>query len=60
MKDFFSGLIFLILGSVFKIYSNLYEIGTSSSMGPGYFPDIISNILIILSIVLIIKGLIKK
>jgi len=60
MKDFFSGLIFLIIGLVFLIYSNFYELGSSTSFGPGFFPFLISSVLIIVGIFLIVKEVVWK
>jgi hypothetical protein len=37
-KDFFSGLLFIVVGVAFAIGANGYSIGTGARMGPGYFP----------------------
>jgi len=60
MKDFFSGLIFLIIGLLFLIYSNFYDLGSSTSFGPGFFPLLISSILILVGVFLIIKQVLWK
>jgi TRAP-type mannitol/chloroaromatic compound transport system permease small subunit len=60
MKDLLSGIVFLIFGIVFKIYSYQYNIGTASDMGPGYFPNLISTIVIILGVLIICKGIIDR
>ena len=36
-KDFFSGLMFLVVGLAFAIGASNYTIGTGARMGPGYF-----------------------
>ena len=47
-KDFFSGLMFLIVGGGFAYGATSYSIGTAARMGPGYFPLLLGVILSIL------------
>jgi drug/metabolite transporter (DMT)-like permease len=47
-KDFFSGLMFLIVGGVFAYGATSYSIGSAARMGPGYFPLLLGVILAIL------------
>jgi len=54
MKDVFVGIFFVIFGLIFLILSLNYSMGTISSMGPGYFPLIISTFLILIGILIII------
>ena len=37
-KDFFSGLMFLVVGGAFAIGAYSYGMGDGARMGPGYFP----------------------
>jgi predicted outer membrane lipoprotein len=37
-KDFFSGLMFMVVGIAFAIGATTYNIGEGARMGPGYFP----------------------
>lgn len=37
-RDFWSGLLFLVVGAVFAFGATAYSFGTSASPGPGYFP----------------------
>ena len=37
-KDFFSGLMFLVVGAAFAWGATSYSVGTGARMGPGYFP----------------------
>ncbi len=37
-KDFFSGLMFTLVGGAFAWGATNYNIGTGARMGPGYFP----------------------
>jgi len=57
MRDFFSGVLFVFTGSIFLISSKEYNVGTISTIGPGFFPSTVSTILIILGLIICIKGL---
>lgn len=56
-KDFFSGLMFLIIGGGFAIGAYSYGMGDGARMGPGYFPRLLGVILAILGSVIIFKAL---
>ena len=44
-KDFFSGLMFAVVGGAFAAVSSTYTIGTGARMGPGYFPLVLGVLL---------------
>ncbi|MES2787592.1 MAG: tripartite tricarboxylate transporter TctB family protein [Pseudomonadota bacterium] len=44
-KDFFSGLMFLVVGIAFAWGASTYNIGTGARMGPGYFPLVLGVLL---------------
>lgn len=44
-KDFFSGLMFLVVGIAFAWGATNYTIGEGARMGPGYFPLVLGCIL---------------
>ncbi|MEZ0308509.1 MAG: tripartite tricarboxylate transporter TctB family protein [Ramlibacter sp.] len=44
-KDFFSGLMFLVIGIAFAWGATTYNIGEGARMGPGYFPLVLGIIL---------------
>ena len=44
-KDFFSGLMFLVVGAAFAWGATKYSIGTGARMGPGYFPLLLGVLL---------------
>ena len=56
-KDFFSGLLFVIIGICFTWGATNYRIGTSAHMGPGYFPLLCSILLILIGSIICIKAL---
>jgi Tripartite tricarboxylate transporter TctB family len=57
-KDFWSGVLFAAIGFAFaaivKIYD--YKMGTARSMGAGYFPFVLGNILGVLGLVIVAKA----
>lgn len=55
-KDFAAGLLFAAIGTAFAIGAREYSIGTSASMGPGYFPLMLGIILAIIGVVLAVKS----
>jgi hypothetical protein len=57
-KDFFSGAMFITVGSAFAIGSSNYAIGSGAKMGPGYFPLILGVLLTLLGAVIAVKALI--
>lgn len=44
-KDFFSGLMFLVVGIAFAWGATTYNIGEGARMGPGYFPLVLGILL---------------
>ena len=56
-RDFFSGLMFIIVGVVFAIGATNYSMGTSAKPGAGYFPLILSVLMTILGAIVLFKSL---
>ncbi len=59
-KDFFSGLMFLLVGIAFAWGSSSYSIGTGARMGPGYFPMVLGVLLAVLGLIVTITALIVE
>lgn len=57
-KDFYSGLLLTAVGTAFAYGSTTYKIGRGALMGPGYFPLILSVVLLLLGIVILAGALI--
>ncbi len=57
-KDFWSGVMFVGLAVVAFVTSQGYSLGTSTKMGPGYFPVVLSLVLGILGLVLVARSLV--
>jgi hypothetical protein len=57
-RDFFAGLLFLVVGAAFAIGATNYNVGTGARMGPGYFPLTLGIVLAILGSIEVIKALV--
>ena len=56
-RDFFSGLMFIIVGVIFAVGATNYSMGTSAKPGAGYFPLILSVLMAILGAIVLFKSL---
>ena len=59
-KDFWTGVIYIFIGSTALIISRDYEMGTAVKMGPAYFPTILSLLLMIIGIISIVRSFLKS
>jgi Tripartite tricarboxylate transporter TctB family len=59
-KDFLSGLMFMAIGAVGLYMALDYPMGSALRMGPGYFPNVLSSLLILAGIYCLIHGLLKS
>jgi hypothetical protein len=48
LQDFWAGVMFIAFGLFFFVVAQNYEMGTSTRMGPGYFPSILGGLLALL------------
>ena len=51
-KDFWSGIMFLVIGLAFVGFAQSYDMGTAQRMGPGYFPTVLGGVLAILGLII--------
>ena len=56
-RDFFSGLMFVVVGVVFAVGATNYSMGSSAKPGAGYFPLILSVLMALLGAVVLFKSL---
>lgn len=56
IKDLASGLIFIGFGLAFGYASQTYDLGTALRMGPGYFPLLLSGILVLLGVIIMVQS----
>lgn len=59
-QDFYSGLMFTVVGGAFAIGATNYNIGTGARMGPGYFPLLLGIILAVLGLLIMVQGVLSK
>ena len=59
-KDFFSGLMFMVIGVAFAWGATTYSVGTGARMGPGYFPLLLGILLALLGGVVTFKSLVVE
>jgi hypothetical protein len=56
-KDFWSGVMFLVIGLAFAGLAQRYDLGTAQRMGPGYFPTALGGLLAVLGLAIAIRAL---
>ena len=56
-RDFWSGLMFIVVGVVFAVGAQNYSLGTSARPGPGYFPLGLSVLMALLGCIVLFKSL---
>ena len=59
-KDFFSGLLFIVVGIAFAVGANTYTVGTGARMGPGYFPLMLGVLMAVLGAAITVNALILE
>ena len=56
-KDFWGGLMLIAIGTLAVVLARDYPLGTALRMGPGYFPTVLSGILVLFGLYLAVQGL---
>jgi hypothetical protein len=56
LKDLLAGLIFIGFGLAFGYATLGYDIGSALRMGPGYFPLVLSGIMVLLGVVITVQS----
>ena len=56
-KDFWTGIAYLSIGGLGISYGRDYSLGSAGRMGPGYFPLVISCLLILFGLIAIVRSL---
>ena len=59
-KDFFSGLMFLVVGAAFAWGATTYNVGEGARMGPGYFPLMLGVLLAVLGLAILFESLVVE
>ena len=56
-RDFWAGIMLAAIGTVSIVIARGYPFGTTTRMGPGYFPTILGGILVLFGVYVMIIGL---
>ena len=56
-KDFFSGLMFTVVGVAFAWGATTYTVGSGARMGPGYFPLMLGILMALIGLGIMFSGL---
>ena len=56
-KDFWTGVLFFGVGAAAFLIARTYSFGTASRMGAGYFPAVLSALLMFFGVLLLLRGL---
>jgi Tripartite tricarboxylate transporter TctB family len=56
-KDFYAGLVLVLLGAAVTLNSTTYKLGTFAHMGPGMFPFMLGILMTFVGILIFITGL---
>ena len=59
-KDFFSGLMFMAVGTAFAWGATTYNVGSGARMGPGYFPLMLGVLMAVLGAAITFKSLVVE
>jgi hypothetical protein len=59
-RDFFSGVMFGVVGLAFALGARSYNLGTGARMGPGYFPLLLGILLALLGLLIIFNSFRSK
>jgi hypothetical protein len=59
-QDFLAGLLFTLVGGAFAWAAASYPLGSSSRMGPGYFPLLLGLMLVLLGNVLMVRTALRS
>ena len=55
-RDFFGGLLYIVVGGIAIFIARDYPFGSALRMGPGYFPTVLAGIMVVFGIVVMMMG----
>lgn len=58
-KDFWAGAIYVAFGVTTHVLGRDYSMGTAARMGPGYFPAVLSGLLVMVGLIAIARGFLR-
>ena len=60
VKDLLAGMLFLAFGLAFLLLAQRYPMGSARRMGPGYFPQLLSLLLIAIGVATALRALLSR
>lgn len=58
-KDFWAGIIYILFGILAFVIGRGYPMGTALKMGPGYFPTILSVLLVLIGSIALVRSFLR-
>jgi hypothetical protein len=58
-RDFWSGVLFIVTGTLFMVLSRQYQLGTAAKMGPGYYPTMLGGLMAGLGLLILLGSMAK-
>jgi hypothetical protein len=58
-KDFWTGIIYISIGTAAIYINRMHAMGTALKMGPAYFPTVLSGLLILIGIISFVRSFIR-
>lgn len=55
--DFWSGVMYIVVGAAFAGFASEYDYGTPQRMGPAFFPTMLGGLLVFIGAIVLLKGL---
>jgi hypothetical protein len=59
-KDFWAGIMLISIGAAAMFIARGYRFGSALRMGPGFFPMVLSGILVLFGMAIMVTGLVSK
>jgi hypothetical protein len=54
-KDFWTGIIYIVVGVCALLMARNYSFGSAARMGPGYFPAAVASLLLVVGVIIVLR-----
>lgn len=59
-KDFWTGVIYIVVGILAVVIARNYALGSAARMGPGYFPTVVASLLVIVGTIIVVRSFLRE
>lgn len=59
-KDFWTGVIYIVVGISAVVIARNYALGSAARMGPGYFPTVVASLLVIVGAIILARSFLRE